>query len=541
MSRRWITCFLALGMFLVLLTALVGRNRSAEGTEIEPAHVAATGMSENVIIMAHQDIFEEFERPPVLFDHQKHTESLKDQGCKVCHTADEKGNVTYEFLRIEGNLDRRALIDAYHEKCMKCHNGDGDSEAGEEAKALGCGECHIKKDTYATEQWYPATFEHFRHIEAMEAGCDTCHHAYDEEQNKLVYQKGEEASCGECHGEKDERTKAVLLGKELEEKEKREKALLSKLDEAPKIAPVIVIVTPKDGSTSEGEMIKFSGVVEDEKGLERVDIFLNNAQLVTRGLRVTEKKYRKRLEFQEGILLQVGENEIMLRAVDSDGLSSEKAVKVHYLKRKIDVKSTALLIGVSEYEHWDSLMNPTTDIEAIATELEQYYGFDIRKLRNVSKTEILTKIRELAKGSYREDEQLLIWFSGHGYFDDLSKIGYIVAKDTLSLSADPIFDTFLDYPKLMRIISNIPCRHILLVVDACFAGTLDSRLAMRSTDLYADIPKEEYIQRKLKFKTRLYLTSGGKQYVSDGRPGQHSPFTGNFWLRSEVMVAETES
>lgn len=29
----------------------------------------------------------------------------------------------------------------------------------------------------------------------------------------------------------------------------------------------------------------------------------------------------------------------------------------------------------------------------------------------------------------------------------------------------------------------------------------------------------------MKFKTRLYLTSGGKEYVPDGRPGMHSPFT----------------
>ena len=33
-----------------------------------------------------------------------------------------------------------------------------------------------------------------------------------------------------------------------------------------------------------------------------------------------------------------------------------------------------------------------------------------------------------------------------------------------------------------------------------------------------------YIQRKLRFKTRKYLTSGGKEYVPDGRPGRHSPF-----------------
>ena len=39
-----------------------------------------------------------------------------------------------------------------------------------------------------------------------------------------------------------------------------------------------------------------------------------------------------------------------------------------------------------------------------------------------------------------------------------------------------------------------------------------------------ELDQFEYINRKLKLKTRKFLTSGGKEYVSDGRPGQHSPF-----------------
>ena len=32
----------------------------------------------------------------------------------------------------------------------------------------------------------------------------------------------------------------------------------------------------------------------------------------------------------------------------------------------------------------------------------------------------------------------------------------------------------------------------------------------------------------MKNKTRIYLTSGGKEYVPDGRPGAHSPFARKF-------------
>ncbi|TKB83069.1 MAG: hypothetical protein E8D43_15680 [Nitrospira sp.] len=35
---------------------------------------------------------------------------------------------------------------------------------------------------------------------------------------------------------------------------------------------------------------------------------------------------------------------------------------------------------------------------------------------------------------------------------------------------------------------------------------------------------EEIKNRKIKYTSRRYLTSGGKEYVPDGRPGNHSPF-----------------
>jgi hypothetical protein len=68
-------------------------------------------------------------------------------------------------------------------------------------------------------------------------------------------------------------------------------------------------------------------------------------------------------------------------------------------------------------------------------------------------------------------------------------------------------------------------------MDVCFGGTFDPHLASLhrgSASAYADISTEAFVERKLKYKTRLYLTSGGKEYVPDGRPGFHSPFARRF-------------
>ena len=67
-----------------------------------------------------------------------------------------------------------------------------------------------------------------------------------------------------------------------------------------------------------------------------------------------------------------------------------------------------------------------------------------------------------------------------------------------------------------------------MMLDACFGGTFDNALAMSGSrggqSSFFELTRSEFIERKLKFKTRRYLTSGGKEYVSDGRPGAHSPF-----------------
>jgi len=39
---------------------------------------------------------------------------------------------------------------------------------------------------------------------------------------------------------------------------------------------------------------------------------------------------------------------------------------------------------------------------------------------------------------------------------------------------------------------------------------------------------DQFIQRKLKYKSRQFLTSGTNEYVPDGTPGAHSPFAGKF-------------
>ena len=186
----------------------------------------------------------------------------------------------------------------------------------------------------------------------------------------------------------------------------------------------------------------------------------------------------------------------------------------------------ALLIGISNYLHWSDLSNPLLEVEAIGNELREAYDFTVQTLQNPTKKNILMTLRQrYVSHRFHPDDQLLILFSGHGVFDHLSKTGYLVAKDSLIESEDPTFETYLAYPLLLNLIANIPCNHILLIADACYAGTLDEQIALaKGKEIYSDVLPNEFINRKKKFKTRLYLTSGGKERVDDGIPGGFSPF-----------------
>jgi hypothetical protein len=188
----------------------------------------------------------------------------------------------------------------------------------------------------------------------------------------------------------------------------------------------------------------------------------------------------------------------------------------------------ALLVASNYYDSYPELINPVFDATTISDELQQSYGVETEILLNPTLSETVNKIREYAEMSWSTEDQLMIFFAGHGMYDEVFKEGYIISRD--SRADDMAKTSYLSHSNLRTISNNIPCNHILLVMDVCFGGTFDPKLSSHrgAPDLYKDIAKDEFVQRKLEYKTRLYLTSGGKEYVPDGRPGQHSPFARRF-------------
>lgn len=187
-------------------------------------------------------------------------------------------------------------------------------------------------------------------------------------------------------------------------------------------------------------------------------------------------------------------------------------------------KDFALFFPVDTYQSraWASLNNPVKDARALAKDLEELYGFTTEVCPNYTRQQVLDKLVAYAQRSYPADGQLLIYFTGHGHFDDFAKDGYIVPADGKPSREDRNGDSYLAHSSLRRRISGIPCPHILLAADACFSGTIDAAIALKGEqgdDMdrpgEADAQRSQRIADLLRAKTRLYITSGVKDYTPD--------------------------
>lgn len=123
------------------------------------------------------------------------------------------------------------------------------------------------------------------------------------------------------------------------------------------------------------------------------------------------------------------------------------------------------------------LKNPVRDALAIEKELKEMYSFKTELHKKIDRKAILSTLQQWQNRRFAENDQLFIFFSGHGAFEDYTSTGYFVPKTT---SND--HSTFMDLTKLGRIITKIGCRHILLAIDACYSGTIVEEIALKSLE-----------------------------------------------------------
>ncbi|HIA36737.1 MAG TPA: caspase family protein [Flavobacteriales bacterium] len=182
-------------------------------------------------------------------------------------------------------------------------------------------------------------------------------------------------------------------------------------------------------------------------------------------------------------------------------------------------KYYALLIGIDNYQgEWAPLKNAVNDAKAIETLLHSKYRFDQFNTLYDSKatrTAIIKQLEWLVE-IVQEDDNVFIYYSGHGEFKEKLNKGYWVPFDASSKSVAE----YVSNNDIQAFLQGIKSKHTLLVSDACFSGDI-----FRGTTISVPFESSEKYYRKVhNLASRKAITSGGIEPVMDGGKEGHSVF-----------------
>jgi formylglycine-generating enzyme required for sulfatase activity len=214
---------------------------------------------------------------------------------------------------------------------------------------------------------------------------------------------------------------------------------------------------------------------------------------------------------------------ILSLALAGVSIGAERGIKVQRIK-DLNHESgklgeyKALIIGINDYKgaKIPDLETPINDAKAIAKVLKEKYGFKVELLldRNATKRAIFRGLRRLAKKTQPNDS-VLIYFAGHGALDKTYDDGWWIPAD--ATGGDPF--TYLDNGEVQKAMKSMKARHVLLISDSCYSGTLFGKA--RSLP---PLINDKYYLSLYNEKSRWGMTSGNKTPVSDQGTGGHSVF-----------------
>lgn len=255
-------------------------------------------------------------------------------------------------------------------------------------------------------------------------------------------------------------------------------------------------------------------------------------------------------------------------------------------------ESYAVLFANDQYDKpsiWRDLKNPQNDVKAIAKELRERYGFkEVEIHTNLSTFEIYEVIENLKskKFSNEKEDQLFIFFAGHGVSNADGKGGYYVGRDSPSTPISFRNESlFVSLNGIMTTFDNLPIANVMVIFDACYAGKIwepatvlrkqignlifpenenhlfekvafsqqsnNSKLLTSSfvvNNLWntrQDLSKFQYAKRIMKNKTRIIVTSGNRPVDDwfmreDGTKSDYSPFAYQFLKALQTNGGEDE-
>ena len=278
--------------------------------------------------------------------------------------------------------------------------------------------------------------------------------------------------------------------------------------------PVVLITEPFVEASRGFKIVKTSdilvkGTATDSDGIYSVNINGVEALVKADG------------SFTANVPLKYGKNALIVKATD---LKQSSSTKTFTIKRNSPVivdpvvvdndnddddntnigfgDYYALLIGVSEYGDGaitDLEGLPKKDAQDLADILIGKYNFkkeNVVILNNSPKANDIVKEFSKLKRSVKKDDNLLVFYAGHGVYDETNEIGSWLPSD-----ADMEYElNLISNTQVVDYLKSIHSKHTLLISDACFSGSI---FKSRS---FTKAPKS--VQKKYELPSRKAIASG---------------------------------
>jgi Caspase domain len=193
-------------------------------------------------------------------------------------------------------------------------------------------------------------------------------------------------------------------------------------------------------------------------------------------------------------------------------------------------RSLIAVIGINEYTYWQKLKNAVQDAVGLQQTLIDKLEFSapIPPLLNevATKAAITSLIEDQLRELLQEDDNLILFFAGHGH-TRVDKVGGKVVETGFIVPVEgrgpkEVWGDYIQIDPLLQSISKLPARHILVIIDSCHSGFALGE-AMKS---FRDAVRYE---RDLSSRiSRKVITSARREQLAlDGGPVPgHSLFTG---------------
>lgn len=318
--------------------------------------------------------------------------------------------------------------------------------------------------------------------------------------------------------------------------ERRQQDLALREQQATSSGPVIEIIDPKLAATRGEQVALTRGNIDSRVVVGRINA---PAGLLSLTLNDAELKLDEQNLFRTTVPVSAAGTKVNVTAVDKSGRKGvvefvirpeQAAAKVQsadsgapdVLPVPSDVKFGrfhALVIGINAYKSLPPLATAVNDAKEIDRILRENYGFKTKLLLNATRYDILSALNSFRE-QLTEDDNLLIYYAGHGELDQVNQRGNWLPVDAERNSSANWISTI----SITDILNSMSARHVLVIADSCYSGALTRSALTRLEGGKSPEAWMNWLKTMVGKRSRTALTSGGLKPVLDAGAGKHSLF-----------------